>query len=363
MNKPDMLRKGDKVAIVSLSYGVLGEDKVKHELDIALNRLEEYGLEVVPMTNSLKGAEFLANNPEARAEDLKEAFRDKDIKAIICATGGNDTYKTLPYLMEDKEFSENVKNNPKIFTGFSDTTVNHLMFNKLGLSTFYGPCLLIDIAELEYEMLPYTKMYFEKFFGCEEEMSIESSDIWYLDRENFKPDQIGVKRVVKLEEHGYEVLNGSGVVSGELFGGCIESIDYLMTKPEQAIYAEKYRLLPSLEEWKDKVLFLETSEQKPTPDVLESMLMNLKNRGILASVKGVIVGKPINEVYYEEYKDVYKKVFSNLDTPVLYNVNFGHAAPRCILPYNALTEVDYDNKKITVKEPFLAKTPNLSKNI
>ena len=41
--------------------------------------------------------------------------------------------------MEDREFVNAVQAHPKLFTGFSDTTVNHLMFYRLGLSTYYGP--------------------------------------------------------------------------------------------------------------------------------------------------------------------------------------------------------------------------------
>ena len=93
------------------------------------------------MPNSLKGIEYLKEHPEARAEDLKKAFMDPDIKMVITAIGGDDTYKTIPYLMEDKKFLETVKNNPKIFIGFSDTTVNHLMFNKIGITYFLWTCL------------------------------------------------------------------------------------------------------------------------------------------------------------------------------------------------------------------------------
>ena len=81
----------------------------KHELDIAIKRLRELGLKPVIMPNSLKDMKYLEEHPEDRASDLKEAFMDKDIKAIITAIGGNDTYKTIPYLMEDKEFIEAVK--------------------------------------------------------------------------------------------------------------------------------------------------------------------------------------------------------------------------------------------------------------
>ena len=109
MIKPQKLNKGDKVAIVSLSRGLLGMPFCKHELDIAIKRLEEFGLTPVIMPNALKDMDYLQNHPEARASDLKQAFMDTSIKGIICAVGGDDTYKTIPYLMEDKEFINAVK--------------------------------------------------------------------------------------------------------------------------------------------------------------------------------------------------------------------------------------------------------------
>ena len=60
------------------------------------------------------------------------------------------------------------------------------------------------------------------------------------------------------------------------------------------------------------------------------------------------MGKPIDEKYYEEYKEVYKEVFKDIQTPVLYNMNFGHSVPKCILPYDAEVTVDYDNNKVFV---------------
>ena len=128
------LRKGDKVAIVSLSSGMLGEEFCSHNIEIGVKRLKEYGLEPVFMPNALKGIEYLQAHPQARAKDLKDAFLDNSIAGIICAIGGDDTYRLLPYLMEDEKFIKAVEEHPKLFTGFSDTTINHLMFYKLGLN-------------------------------------------------------------------------------------------------------------------------------------------------------------------------------------------------------------------------------------
>lgn len=355
--KPKRLKKGDKVAIVSLSRGLLGMPFCKHELDLGIQRLKEFGLEPVIMKNALKDMDYLEAHPEERAADLKQAFMDDSIKMIISAIGGIDTYKLIPYLMEDEEFMEAVRNHPKIFTGFSDTTNNHLMLNRIGLSTFYGPCLLVDLAELDHEMLPYTKEYFEKFFLNESSFEITSSPIWYSDRASYGVEELGKPRESHKEEHGFETIHGSGVVTGKLYGGCIESIyeAYVGTRydDEPRIY-EKYKILPTEEEWKEKVLFLETSEERMVPETLEKILLEFKKRNILQNVKGIIVGKPMDEQYYEEYKEIYQKVFTDIKTPVLYNVNFGHSVPRCILPYDREATIDYDHKTIRINESIFS---------
>jgi len=96
-----------------------------------------------------------------------------------------------------------------------------------------------------------------------------------------------------------------------------------------------------------------------TPYELEKMLMEFKNRNIFHLVKGIIVGKPIDEKYYEEYKDIYHKVFNDLDTPILYNVNFGHSVPRCLIPYGVTATIDYDNRKIFINEEILESSKNI----
>lgn len=351
MIRPKKLNKGDKIALVSLSRGILGMPFCKHELEIGLQRLKDFGLVPVVMPNALKDMNYLENHPEAKAADLKMAFMDDSIKGIICAIGGDDTYRTIPFLMEDAEFIYAVKTHPKVFMGFSDTTNNHLMFYKLGLQTFYGQAFLTDLAELDTEMIPYTKKYFEKLFMDNHIYEITSSPIWYFERESFGPEEIGRPRKSQIEKHGFEVLNGKGKVVGELYGGCIESLYDAYTSErhgdDNEIYT-KYNLLPTLDEWKEKILFMETSEERIRPDRLEQILTCFKDNKILENVKGVLIGKPIDEKYYEEYKEVYKKVFADLDTPVLYNVNFGHSIPRCIIPYGAKAIIDYGNKKIKV---------------
>ena len=82
---------------------------------------------------------------------------------ILCANGGDDTFRLLPYLFDHDELREAVSQ--KVFLGFSDTTINHFMLHKVGLNTFYGQSFLADVCELGPEMLPYSRRYFEELIS------------------------------------------------------------------------------------------------------------------------------------------------------------------------------------------------------
>lgn len=343
MIRPEMLSHGDKVAIVSLSSGMLGEEFCSHNIEIGVKRLNEFGLQPVFMPNTLKGIDYLNKHPEKRAEDLKNAFSDASVKGIICAIGGDDTYRLLPYLMEDGGFIETVRRSPKLFTGFSDTTINHFMFQRIGMQSFYGPCFICDLGEISNEMLPYTKTAFEMLFRDCITWKIEPSDVWYDERTDFSRQAIGTERICHKETHGYELLQGSDLFEGELLGGCLESIYDMLTGERYADEREicrRYRLFPDAEEWRGKIMFLETSEEKPAPETVERALTAIEKTGAFDAINGIIVGKPQDEQYYEEYKNVYSDVLGSRSLPILYNVNFGHAAPRTVLPYGAKARVN-----------------------
>jgi len=304
----------------------------------------------------LKGNSFLSENPKARADDLKSAYFDDSIKAVFCAIGGDETYRILPFLMEDQLFLNKVKTSPKIFSGFSDTTNNHLFFFKLGVISFYGPNFLSDLAELESEMLPYTKKAFLSFFNNDYNRLIESSEVWYQERTDFSIKALKTKRIVHQETKGYEVINGFGKVKGRLLGGCLESLYDGYTGDryfEQKLVYEKYQLMPNLIDWQDKILFFETSEEQPNPTLYRKYLDELGKRGVLDVVKAVLVGKPQNEVYYQEYIEILNDFAKIYNLPIMYNLNFGHAYPRNVIPYGILTEIDFDNLTVTLIENML----------
>ena len=71
---------------------------------------------------------------------------------------------------------------------------------------------------------------------------------------------------------------------------------------------------------------------------------------IFATINALIVGKPIDEVYYDEYRQILKQFVDKYHFPIIYNVNFGHSYPRTILPYGLKARIDFSNKKIFIVE-------------
>ena len=334
------------IGIVSLSSGIIGEDDVRFELEIGLQRLREYGLKVKFLPNALKGIDYLKDHPEKRAEDLLQAFRDPEIDMIFCTIGGDDTYRLLPYLFDHGELAAAVTD--KIFLGFSDTTINHLMLHKVGLRTFYGQAFLPDICEPGPEILPYTRKYFEELVTTGTIREITPADVWYEERESFGPEQLGKSRA-EHKNSGFELLQGPSVFSGKILGGCIDSMyDFFDGEryADMPVLCRQYRLFPDAEDWKGRILLLESSEEQPSPEKYRRALEYLKETGVFGAVSGVLAGKPMDEAYADDYKRLLVEVIDNPSLPIVFNLNIGHAAPRCIMPFGVDAVVDVTKQSI-----------------
>ena len=216
----------------------------------------------------------------------------------------------------------------------SNTTTTHLMCYKAGLSSIYGPTLLVDFAENK-GMDPYTIHHMRKAVMDELDTGvIEPAEKWTSE---FLPWLIENKNTARKinSNKGYELIQGSGTVKGHLIGGCLEVFD-------------EHRgtdLFPTLEDFDGAVLFFETSEDKPPAWYVEVALRTYGMMGILDRVVGMIWGKPMDEANYDEYNETSKKVlaeFNRQDMPVVANVNFGHTEPKICLPYGGIMEIDCD---------------------
>jgi muramoyltetrapeptide carboxypeptidase LdcA involved in peptidoglycan recycling len=334
------LQAGDKVATVSLSWGGAGDDKLLWRYEQGKLRLEQqFGLRVVEMPNTLKGTQYVYSHPEKRAEDLMLAFQDDSIKGIFSCIGGDESVRLLPHIDFDV-----IRTHPKVFLGYSDTTVAHMMCLKAGISSFYGPSILAEFAE-NIAMHDYTVKWINAaLFNKQPIGAIEPSEVWTSERLAWLEENKHSARTLHPNPGGYELLQGTGVAEGRLIGGCIEVLEMIKGTP----------LWPTDDMWQGSLLFLETSEEKPTPAMVERWLRNYGSQGILHRINGILWGKPYDNLYYEEYKKIIRKVvagelgLSNL--PILYNMNFGHTAPMTVLPYGALAQIDCERKQFRILE-------------
>ena len=328
------------VQIVSLSSGILGEPFVAHELDLGIRRLGEYGLTVRFSEHALRGIDYIKAHPEARAADLLAAFADPTVDIVLCAIGGDDGYRLAPCLFDDNKLKNAVCQ--KVFLGFSDTTWHHFMLHKLGLPTFYGQAFLPDVCELDREMLPYTRHYFEELIETGAIREITPSPVTYDERTSFGEDQVGVPRVSHANEP-FAHLQGAPVFSGKILGGCLDTIYDMFDGtryPDAPEIACRYGLFPSADEWRGKILLLETSEEKMPPEKYARAVAYLKDAGVFGEVSGVLLGKPMDGTYDGEYRRILLDTVADPTLPILANLSVGHATPRCIIPFGVDATVD-----------------------
>lgn len=329
--KPMKLNKGDTIATISPCWGVAGADDAIWKYEIGKQRLEEFGLKVIAAPNSMKGEKYLQQNPKARAEDVLWAFENSEVKAIIANIGGNDSKIVLPYLNP-----ETIRHNPKIFIGYSDVMNYHLYCYKAGLSTFYGHNLLPDIAETPF-FHPYNKHWFERvLFNHCVIGEIKPAKTYSCDENNYF-DKEYAKHYHK--ETGYIFIQGSGIVKGQLFGGHTGIRDFAEIEAEDFF---------------DKILFIEDIAIFFTPEHLADFIDWLGDIGALQKIKGILIGKLCEYNSFEKHNKALLKVVNEkyglTNLAIVANVNFGHTSPICILPYGAETEINFENRTISILE-------------
>ena len=336
MIKPTKLNKGDIIATISPSWGCAGSNRVKWQYQLGVNRLESLGLKVLAAPNSLKGTSFLASSPEARAEDLMWSFENKAVKAIIANIGGNDSINLLPFLSP-----RTILDNPKILCGYSDIMTLHLYCYRLGLETFYGDNLLTTIAE-QQKWHPYSKHWFEKvFFNDSVIGDIYPSDDWsYSPNHHTNPTY---SKEYQLNP-GYCRVQGIGIVQGRLFGG----------HGGMSEYEENCGIKLNKSDFEEKIFFYEDIQEVCTPKYIGDFFDWMGRQGYLQVLNGIIIGKMRIKDSFALYANEIKRIVTGkygLDKlPILYNLNFGHTSPICILPYGAKAEIDADNLKFRILE-------------
>lgn len=325
---PEKLKAGDEVRVIapSRSMVILGEDCKK----IATQKLEALGLKVTFGKYVMEAdSDYLCTSVEHRVEDLNEAFRDKNVKAILTVIGGFNSNQILDFIDY-----EAIKQNPKIFCGFSDiTALSNAIHAKTGLVTYSGPhySSFGMLKGFEYELEYFKKMFFEA-----DEFEIESSkewsdDAWFIDQENRE----------FISNEGMYIIN-EGIAEGDIVGGNLCTLNLL----------QGTEYMPNIE---GKVLFLEDDGMAEKIFLMnfDRDLQSLIHTKEFKNIKAIVLGR--NQKNCDMTKEKWIKLIKNKpelrDIPVIAGADFGHTTPIFTFPIggHAKLEAIAGKIKLTIK--------------
>lgn len=297
------LKKGDTIGIVAPASNTSFERVLE-----AKKNIEAMGYKVILGECTKKEWYSYAGTDVERAQEINEFFANKEVSAIMCMRGGYGCNRIVEYLDLDV-----IRENPKIFIGYSDITTLHIALNERAqLVTFHGPMAVSNFSG------SYNEESYKNF------VEVLSSSSKEIEIKNFSKE-IGVI--------------SHGRARGVLVGGNLATLI--------ATLGTEYDL-----DYRDKILFLEEIGEKTYK--VDRFLNQLKKHGVWDKVQGVVLGD-FKNCESDSEKDmplleVFEDYFKNLGKPVLYNLESGHSEPMLTLPLGALCEIDSENKSIKIIE-------------
>lgn len=301
--KPKALKKGDLAGIIAPGTAVSDPDALKSAGEV----INFMGLKPIFGQNVSKGTGYKTRSISERIADLHDMFANPEIKAVFCIRGGYGS----PQLLNKIDY-DLIKENPKIFAGYSDVTALHLAFNKIcGLVTFHGPVMLSSFTNYTYDS------FHKALFDTNPVGIIRNPDSKGFIRDTFPI------RTIK-----------PGSARGRLIGGNLSLIAATMGTPYEI-------------DTTGKILCIEDVDEEPFR--IDRMLTQLDLAGKLQSAAGIAFGRcsgcdgnnlEPSKVWDLSLGEVLDSIIGKYDIPSFYGLNFGHTAEQATLPFGAEAEMD-----------------------
>ena len=334
-----MVEPGDKVAIVSPSGGLPEIFPAPYEL--GLERLRSFGLEPVEYPTTRK----LGTTPAERAADLHAAWSDPSIRAVIASIGGDDQLTVLKHL--DPEV---FRADPKPFFGYSDNTNLLNFLYSLGLPAYHGGSVMVQFGR-GGAMHPDTERSLRAALFTPGDFDLTPATGW-TDHDRDWADPTTLETEPPLFPGTGWTWYGDQPVSGRLWGGCVEILDWQLAAGRWMLPVSEY----------DGILFLETSEEMPTGTQVYRILHNLGERGLLERFDAVLWARPKSwsldhhttpeqsTSYAESQYAAVRRALSEYNPTALLvtGLDIGHTDPQQILPYGGQARLDPATSRITV---------------
>lgn len=308
---PLALNNGDTLGLVCPSKAV--DEKL--EIEIAQEALQALGFKVKPGKHLTSRRGHLAGTDSERASDINNMFANKDIKAIICLSGGSGAARILPLLNYQL-----IRDNPKVLLGFSDITALHnAIYAQTSLVTFHGPNASSSWTAFNVDQ--FQRVFFERELMHYQNVRVAEDDA--VQRQN---------RTITIS---------SGKARGELIGGNLSVLTALAGSPY-------------LPDFSGKILFLEDVEEAPYR--IDRMLSTLKLMGALDKIAGFIFGvcvdcRPIGGYGWLTMEEIFNDHIKPLNIPAYRGAMIGHIKQQFIVPIGGKIEIDADAGSFRLLEP------------
>lgn len=298
---PSKLKKGDTIGVIAPSNYIEKDDLEYINASIAL--MEASGFKVKFGKYVFEDTLGYGTSPEKRAADINWAFKDDEVKAIMCVKGGEDSNTTLDYI--DYEM---IKKHPKIICGFSDnTSILNAIHEKTGLVTYHGPTF----------------------------KSLTSWETGYAYKQFIKTFAENTESLIMGEPEDEYTTIQAGQTTGELVGGNLS----LFTKLVCGKYAVNLQ---------DKILFLEELGFETAPEMVNSNIYYLKQNGVFDRIAGLWIGNYEHPSKVSIEKIIKNAIGDEYKFPIIKSDNFGHIDKKIIIPIGTKAEIN-TNEKIKIK--------------
>ncbi|MFH2113013.1 MAG: S66 peptidase family protein, partial [Spirochaetota bacterium] len=300
--------------------------------------------DIVEYPTARMSAATLYANPELRAADLNAAFKDPSVAGIICSIGGSDSVRLLEYLDVDIILA-----NPKLIMGYSDSTSILCYLNLHGLVTYHGNSVMAGFSQLA--CFPEALDEYRRVLFSYDGYSLAPFRTWSNTYKDWNdPENVGKVDALLTADTGHRWIQKGPAVEGRMWGGCIEILAMI----------NGTLAWPGKDFWTDRILFIETSEDKPSPEQVGFILRNFGVQGILQRLRGLLVAKPKDYSAEEKLaldREVLRIVageFKCRDISIVSNIDFGHTDPRHILPLGIMARIDPVEESISFTESLFS---------